>query len=179
LSHLSVLIVHHDRDAATVSEAVGEIESLGLMHTATPGVTNTPCVEIELTDSVFDEIESTERRLQKVTRKFGLHVALVLAVSVSDAFLYIHWHNGRVVRALACSFEDDGVWSRVSGDPEEWEADAFDGEEVETPGSGARRLGRNAEGAIDAPQRGDISVPPDVMKYADLAREFHLGLIPE
>ncbi len=148
MGHACSLIVHHDRDADPVSEAVSELESIGLVQTAKAAIAGTRRVEIELTDSVLDDVEDTERQIHRITRKFGLHVVLVLAVSASDAFLYLHWHNGRVVRSLGCSLEDEGMWSRVSGDPEGWEAEAFDGGgsiEIRRPfaPSRAQRCGRN------------------------------------
>jgi hypothetical protein len=108
--------------------------------------------------------------LHRLARRFGLHLKLVLAVSTTDSFLYLHWYSGKIVRALGCGIEQDAMWTRASGQPEEWEAEAFEGEEVTSSHTGkTRQLGRTADGRIEGPRKGDLSLPADAMKYAECA----------
>jgi hypothetical protein len=138
------------------------------------GIGASPYVHVELPDRVFDDVEQTEALLRPLTKRFGLHVVLVLAVSTTDSFLYIHWYSGKVVRALGCGIEEESLWTRVVGDAEEWEAEAFADEEVTSSRNNAVRvLGRAADGHIESPRRGDLSLPPDAMKYAECALRAH------
>lgn len=169
MGHYCALVIRHDSDADSVSKTIRELTTLSLVQNVEPGSVGSRCVHVGLPVTVLDDVVGTERRIQRVARKFGLRVALVLAVSASDSFLYVHWYSGQITRALGCSLEEQGMWSRVSGDPEEWEAEAFQGEEVSTADGHSRLLGRSDAGTIESPRRGEFSFPPHAMKYAELA----------
>jgi hypothetical protein len=171
MGHYCALVVRHESDSKAVSDTLAELTKLQLVQNATDDepAHDALRVQIELPESVYEDPGDTERRIQKVSKKFGLHVTLVLAVSASDSFLYVHWYAGRIVRALACGVEEDAMWTRVVGEPEDWEAEAFEGEEVTGKNGKPRVLGRDANGRFESPRRGDLSLPPDAMKYAELA----------
>jgi hypothetical protein len=130
MGHYCALVVRHESDSQAVSDTLAELTKLQLVQ----NIDDKPAhdalsVQIELPESVYEDPGDTERRIQKVPKKFGLHVTLVLAGG----------------------------------------GEAFEGEEVTGKNGKPRVLGRDANGRFESPRRGDLSLPPNAMKYAELA----------
>jgi hypothetical protein len=165
----SSVVIRHDRDPDRVQKALHLLETGGLVARIRDRTETASglLISLDLNDRVFDDVDGLERTVSTVARSPGLQVALILAVSSTDSFLYIHWQSGRKVRELGLGVEEQFQWTRVEGEAEEWEAEAFDGEEVVGAGGERRKLGRAADGHIESPRIGDYS-PPHAMEYADL-----------
>ena len=166
----SAVVIRHDEDPKPVEEALRALEGQGLVQRVPvrSQINSGLLIGVDLTDRVFNEVPETERYLLEIARSSGLHVVLILAVSSTDSFLYIHWLSGRILRELGCGVDEQFQWTRVEGEPEDWEAEAFEGEEVVGADGQKRTLGRAADGHIESPRPGDDSAP-FAMRYAKCA----------
>jgi hypothetical protein len=172
----ATVVIRHDEDPQPAEEVLRFLEGHGLVQCvrfrseSNAGL----LIGVDLKDRVFGEVPETEQHLLGLAKSFGLHVALILAVSSTDSFRYIHWLSDCVVRELGCGVDEQFQWTRVQGEPEEWEAEAFDAEEVIGTDGRKRTLGRAADGHIQSPRLGDDSTPV-AMKYAECALRYQTG----
>lgn len=173
MGHYCTAIVGHDKDPKLVAEVVASLKKKGLTARAPAAPAKSLCVRVELSTSVLEDISALEKQMQSLAKHPGLSLALVVAVSASDAFFYVHWRSGRVVRALQCGDEEDTRWCRLDGKKEAWEPEALEDEEVFGEDGKSRTLG-----AAEVPHLGDVAIAPDVMKYAEYAVQFHLPSSP-
>jgi len=73
----------------------------------------------------WDDFETPEAWLRETSRGLATDVLWLVFQKQSDAFAFEHWTNGESGRRLAYGLENERVWERVDGSPEEWEAEAF------------------------------------------------------
>lgn len=67
-----------------------------------------------------------ELDLVALSLRFETDVIWLSFQSVVDAFEYYHWHTGTQLRALVYGSSDqERIWERIEGQPEEWEKSAF------------------------------------------------------
>lgn len=67
-----------------------------------------------------------ESALQQISKIHQVNIFWLAMSSVTDSLHYIHWSEGRLVRALGYGcFEEERTWERVDGEPESWETAAI------------------------------------------------------
>src|SRR5262245_58032116 len=110
---------HPDRVAAFAKAAkrAGVVAKIGKADE--PGVQ-----PMEVSGSTFGDPDRARKKIQKLTHEHKMEAVLVMAQSSVDAFLFVHWNSGKVMRVLALM---DYVWEEAEGEPQEWEAPAFKG----------------------------------------------------
>lgn len=76
------------------------------------------------------DFEPPEAKLADLSARLHTDVIWLGFQSTVDAFLFFHWQDGQMVRALVYGAnEDERTWERVEGEPEEWERPIFFSEE--------------------------------------------------
>jgi hypothetical protein len=76
-----------------------------------------------------DEFEPPEKKLSALSAKLATDVIWVGYQTTAGSFVYHHWLAGTHLRALVYGCAKEGVWERVEGQAEEWEAEQFWGKE--------------------------------------------------
>jgi hypothetical protein len=174
MSHYNTLLVLDDGNVERVDACIATLRKDDWIEDEAAVPPGAELRQLELKDTLLDDLATGEARLQSLSRAHRLDMVWIRAQSSVEAFAYSHWLSGRTVRSLACGDREDGVWSRAEGEPEQWESEAFEGEEVRRAGGAARPLGQLEEdGPIATPMPGDLSVAADAMKYARCALSYY------
>lgn len=64
-------------------------------------------------------------RLRDLSERLDTDVLWLTFQSVVDAFRYLHWQRGILMRELVYGCNEEGTWERVEGAEEVWEAEAL------------------------------------------------------
>lgn len=81
-----------------------------------------------------DDVEPPEQRLAELSAKLRTDVIWVTYQTTVESFIFHHWRDGSLLRALWYGCGIEGTWDRVEGQPEPWEREAF-WDDDEPPGS--------------------------------------------
>jgi hypothetical protein len=71
---------------------------------------------------VTNDAEAPHQLLADLSRELVAHAIWMAAETVTDSFEYVHYQAGAPVRVLTLGAVDQGVWDRVEGTPQPWEA---------------------------------------------------------
>src|SRR5688500_15113891 len=165
MGQINVLKIISGKPAAAITTSLRKLSRKGGRRIPKEAAANT---RIELSEHCLNDIGDTRALLRAVSASQKLELAWIVASSVTDAFLYSHFKNGRELRSLALGETEQFRWERVAGKPEAWERDAYRDEIVSNLRNRKCELGKRGRW----PRVGDLALAPDAMKFANAALEF-------
>ena len=176
MGHFNVVVVTHSSDESAVAGAASQLNPISASPQRGPVQNEGRTRFIELSDEAIDDLAATERTLARTAEISRATIVWIAAVSSSDAFLYLHWSDGKLQRALICGEEEQFLWGRAEGRAEAWEGAAFDGVKVRGADGVTRVLSEHAtEEELRSPQTGDESLLPRAMEWAAAALKHWRG----
>lgn len=84
-----------------------------------------------------EEPENTPYYAEQVSKIFPDRRVIGMGVyTVSDSTVFCEFRNGEALRILESGFQQERVWGKIEGQPQDWEAEILAGNEMELGSSG-------------------------------------------